>query len=136
MPATRRRHPRRSTAIAAVIVAAVLGWTPSADARVTRIVIDAVVSPAFDGQAFGAAGAYETIAGRAFGELDPRHDRNAIIQDIELARDADGKVRYVATFFLVKPVDMVKSSGLLWHDVPCCSRTQTRSSSRPRPATC
>ena len=118
MPATRRRHPRRSTAIAAVIVAAVLGWTPSADARVTRIVIDAVVSPAFDGQAFGAAGAYETIAGRAFGELDPRHDRNAIIQDIELARDADGKVRYVATFFLVKPVDMTKSSGLLWHDVP------------------
>ena len=118
MPATRRRHPRRSTAIAAVIVAAVLGWTPSADARVTRIVIDAVVSPAFDGQAFGAAGAYETIAGRAFGELDPRHDRNAIIQDIELARDPDGKVRYVATFFLVKPMDMAKSSGLLWHDVP------------------
>ena len=118
MPATMRRQPRRSTAIAAVIVAAVLGWTPSADARVTRIVIDAVVSPAFDGQAFGAAGAYETIAGRAFGELDPRHDRNAIIQDIELAKDADGKVRYVATFFLVKPVDMAKSSGLLWHDVP------------------
>ncbi len=118
MPATIRQLLRRSTAIAAIVVAAVLGWTPSTDARVTRIVIDAVVSPAFDGQAFGAAGAYETIAGRAFGELDPRHDRNAIIQDIELARDPDGKVRYVATFFLVKPVDMAKSSGLLWHDVP------------------
>lgn len=118
MSATMRQHLRRSTALAAVVVGAVLGWTPSADARVTRIVIDAVVSPAFDGQAFGAAGAYETVAGRAFGELDPRHDRNAIIQDIELAKDADGKVRYVATFFLVKPVDMTKSSGLLWHDVP------------------
>ena len=101
-----------------VVAAAIVGFAPSAQARVTRIVIEQTVSPAFNGQAFGSAGAYETIAGRAFGELDPRDERNAIIQDIELAKDADGKVRYVATFFLVKPVDMGKSSGLLWHDVP------------------
>ncbi len=101
-----------------VVAAAIVGFASSAQARVTRIVIEQTVSPAFNGQAFGSAGAYETIAGRAFGELDPRDERNAIIQDIELAKDADGKVRYVATFFLVKPVDMGKSSGLLWHDVP------------------
>ena len=43
---------------------------------------------------------------------------NRIIQDIDLGKDADGKVRYVATFVLTKPVDMTKASGLLWHEVP------------------
>lgn len=108
--------PRRIL-IALTAVLALLGVAP-AQARVTKLVVDKVESPAFGGQAFGAAGAYETIAGRAFGELDPGDARNAIIQDIALAKDDDGKVRYVATFFLVKPVDMGKSSGLLWHDVP------------------
>jgi len=62
--------------------------------------------------------AYEQIAGRVFGELDPRLAGNAIIQYIELARDADGKVRYVASFVIHEPVDTRKASGLMWHDVP------------------
>lgn len=62
--------------------------------------------------------AYEQVAGRAFGELDPRLPGNAIIQDLALARDADGKVRYVASFVIYKPVDMSRASGLMWHDVP------------------
>jgi hypothetical protein len=57
--------------------------------------------------------AYEQIAGRAFGELDPKLPMNAIIQDIELAKDPDGKVRYVASFVIYKPVDMSKASGLM-----------------------
>ena len=61
---------------------------------------------------------YEIIAGRAFGELDPKLPQNALIQDIELAKDADGKVRYVASFVLYKPVDPKQASGMLWHDVP------------------
>ena len=86
---------------------------------VTRIVVDEKVSPAFEGQEFGAAGQYETLAGRAYGELDPDDPRNAIITDLELApRNAAGMVEYMSTFYLVKPVDMSRSSGLLWHDVP------------------
>jgi hypothetical protein len=88
-------------------------------AQVTRIVIDSTVSPAFAGASFGAAGQYETIAGRAFGELDPKDPRNTIITDLQLApRNARGRVEYMATFFIVKPVDMTKSSHLMWHDVP------------------
>jgi alpha/beta hydrolase family protein len=113
-----RQTFRASTTRALTLVAALLALATPAQARVTRIVIDARVSPAFGGQSFGTVGQYETIAGRAFGELDPDHRLNAIIQDVELGKDPDGKVRYVATFFLVKPVDMSKSSGLLWHDVP------------------
>ena len=102
-----------------VILLALLAWTSAAHAEVKRIVIDRKVSPAFDGKSFGSAGQYQTLAGRAFGELDPDDPHNRIITDIRLApRNASGKVEYVATFFLVKPIDMTKSSHLMWHDVP------------------
>ena len=110
---------RRSALVGIIVAAALLAWAPSAQARVTRIIIDTKVSPAFNGDVFGSAGQYETIAGRVFGELDPNHSKNTIINDLDLApRNANGKVEYMATFFLVKPIDMTKASGLLWQDVP------------------
>ena len=93
---------------------ALLAFTSATQARVTRIVIDETKPLA----ATPGGQAYEQIAGRAFGELDANAPGNRIIQDIQLAKEADGKVRYVATFVLTKPVDMAKASGLMWHDVP------------------
>ena len=116
--------PLRAAASAALIAAIGIGAMPASHARVVRIVIDAKTSPAFPAQGggfqnFGTAGQYETLTGRAFGELDPRDPRNALIQDIALApRNERGKVEYVASFQLVKPVDMSRASGLMWHDVP------------------
>jgi Alpha/beta hydrolase domain len=110
---------RRSALVAVTVAAALMAWAPPTQARVTRIIVDTKVSPAFNGEVFGAAGQYETIAGRVFGELDPHDPNNTIINDIDLApRNANGKVEYMATFFLVKPIDMSKASGLLWQDVP------------------
>jgi len=83
-------------------------------ARVTKIVVDDTATLTATGQNI----AYQQISGRAFGELDPANPLNAIIQDIGLAKDADGKVRYVASFVLTKPADMSQASGLMWHDVP------------------
>lgn len=102
------------------LVAAAFSVTVSqAEARVARIAIESRTSPAFDGQSFGEAGQYEVLAGRAFGELDPKLPQNAVIQDIQLApKNARGMVEYTTTFQLVKPIDMSKSSHLLWHDVP------------------
>jgi len=92
----------------------------AAQSRVTRIVIDEILPmPALA----GAEMPYQQLAGRAFGELDPKAPGNALIQDIGLATDADGKVRYVATFILFKPVDATQASGLMWHDVPNRGRT-------------
>jgi hypothetical protein len=91
-------------------VSALLMSAPAAHAKVTRIVIDTTTS--LD------AGAYEAVSGRAFGQLDPSHPLNAIIQDIELGKSADGKVHYVASFLLVKPTNLALASGLMWHDVP------------------
>src|SRR6202158_747683 len=97
----------------------VMAVASTAQARVTKIVIDNKVSPAFNGASFGSAGPYETLAGRAFGELDPNDPHNAIIQDHKLApRNARGMVEYTASFQVVKPIDMSKSSRLMWHDVP------------------
>ena len=87
-------------------------------ARVTRIVIDAIVPMAVPAGSLPPAIAYEEVAGRAFGELDAKLPGNTLIQDIELARDADGKIRYVASFVIYKPVNMNQASGLMWHDVP------------------
>jgi hypothetical protein len=102
-------------------VAALLIWSAPLHARITRIVIDET-APAFcKGAAcasYGDIGQYEQISGRAFGELDPNDPRNKLIQDIELGRDKDGKVRYVATFLITRPVDLSRASGMLWHDVP------------------
>src|SRR5689334_11163389 len=91
------RRTRLSIAVAAAFVAA----ASAADARVTRIVVDQKVSPAFSGATFGTAGQYETILGRVFGELDPNDRHNAIINDIQLApKNAKGMVEYSATYFI------------------------------------
>ncbi len=116
-------HPNmRLVRTLACAFAATLLATAPAQARITKIVIDETVSPAFcKGGAcasYGEAGEYEQIAGRAWGELDPADPLIGLIQDIALARDADGKVRYVATFVITRPVDIGKASGLMWHDVP------------------
>src|SRR6266853_744389 len=105
--------------LAACLAAAFAAWGPSADARVTRIITDRIVSPVIFPPGQGQDIPYETITGRAFGELDPMDPHNAIITDIAIApRNANGKVEYIATFFIVKPVDISLSSGLMWHDVP------------------
>src|SRR6476469_8550928 len=101
------------------LIAALLALPSSADARVKKIVVEKKTSPAFDGATFGSAGQYETLAGRAYGELDPNDPHNAIITDIKLApKNANGKVEYMSTFFIVKPVDMSKGSRLMWQFVP------------------
>jgi hypothetical protein len=100
-------------------IAAML-WVQPARARVTRVVVDASrsESPTLDGKEYGKGIRYERIAGEVYGELDPKDPRNALIQDIELApRNDRGRVEYVATFTLVKPVDMSKSSGVLIYEV-------------------
>ncbi len=110
---------RRLAWVGITVVLALLAWAPPTQARVTQIIIDTTVSPAFDGQVFGDAGQYETIAGRVFGELDPHDPNNTIINDIDLApKNENGNVEYMATFFLVKPIDMLRASGLIWQDVP------------------
>jgi hypothetical protein len=85
--------------------------------QVTRVEI-ASREPADSGQPAGSAGPYEILRGRIHGEVDPFDARNAIIQDLQFApRNARGKVEYVATFALAKPIDLTKASGMLVYQV-------------------
>ncbi len=90
-----------------------------AHARVTRVVVEKRESPAFGGQFYGKAGAYEILSGHFYGEIDPADPHNSIINDIRFApRNARGRVEYSATFSLAKPIDMSKSNGVLYYTVP------------------
>jgi hypothetical protein len=73
---------------------------------------------AFGGRRFGTVGPYERIVGRAYGEVDPKDRRNAVIDDLLLApRNARGMVEYVATFTILRPLDASKGNGVLLHDM-------------------
>ena len=72
------RNPIRRSVDYVLIVILLAATSSVARAEVKRIVIEKKVSPAFDGKSFGAAGQYETLAGRAFGELDPNDPHSAV----------------------------------------------------------
>ena len=92
-----------------------------AEARVTRIEIakvERVDSPSPGAQGTIPTPPYERISGRFYGELDPADPGNALITDIQLApRNARGKVEYVGTFSLMKPIDLSRASGMLIYSV-------------------
>ena len=101
------------------VALALLFCVVGAHARVTRVVVEKRESPAFGGQLFGKAGAYEILSGHFYGEFDPKDPHNSIINDIQFApRNARGMVEYSATFTLAKPIDMSKSNGVLYYTVP------------------
>ncbi len=108
------------SAFAAVAVAFVCS-TVITEARVTRIEIAKVER--VDSPSPGAQGAiqtppYERMSGKFYGELDPADLKNALITDIQFApRNARGKVEYVGTFSLMKPIDLSKASGVLMYSV-------------------
>ena len=123
----RRHDPWRVAGRVGVVVVGLLLVASEARAQVTRIEIVSR-EPAEGGRALGAAGPYEIIHGRAFGEVDPADRRNAIIQDLGLApRNPNGRVDYVATFALARPVDLSKASGVLIY------RVVNRGNGRPTP---
>ena len=99
-------------------LAILLGVCAAAHANVTRIVIDRVEAPAFDGREFGAVGRYEKLSGRAFGEIDPAHPLNAGITYIRDApRNARGRVEYVVDIAIMQPMTTTRGNGTLLYDV-------------------
>ena len=72
-----------------------------------------------DGHRFGAAGAYEKIAGVLRFAVDPANPANRAITDLGLApRNARGAVEASADFYLLQPVDPARGNRRLLLDVP------------------
>jgi hypothetical protein len=108
-----------ATALTACALVGITAFGPTeAQARITRIEIKRVEQPTFQGRTFGAVGAYEKLLGRAFGEVDPKDPRNAVIVDIANApKNARGMVEYDTDFMIIKPVDLAKGNHRLWFEV-------------------
>jgi hypothetical protein len=115
-PRTRRTALTAAAATVLVLVT-VSGAAAPAKAEIVRMVVDkreAVTDPGAR-----AAGPYELIRGRLFGEVDPKRPQNAIIQDIGAApTNGRGKVEYISTFTLLRPTDPAKRAGVLLASVP------------------
>src|SRR6266849_8152 len=111
----RRRPSRRFAAMASILP---LGVVPSANARITRVIITSTQSPTFDGTVFGNVGQYEKLVGQAFGEVDPSDPRNAVITDIGLApRNASGMVEYSMDVYILRPVDRSKGNRRVFFEI-------------------
>src|SRR5215472_8255847 len=76
------------------------------------------VEPFAEGQPFGEAGSYLRIRGVAKGELDPAAPENRVIVDLDKApRNERGLVEYETDFFILRPADPSRTSGVLVYDV-------------------
>src|SRR5512141_2914001 len=100
-----------------LLACALASSATAASAQVVRLVITSR-EPMNNGPAAGNTGPFELIRGKVHGEIDPKDPHNTIIQDLDLApRNALGKVEYVATFALAKPVGMEEAARVLLYQV-------------------
>jgi hypothetical protein len=101
-----------------LIIGLALALPGLAQARVTRLEITRVESPTFDGTSFGTVGQYEKLVGRAYGEVDPSDQKNAVIADVALApRNAAGRVEYASDIVILKPVHQSEGNHRMLYDI-------------------
>ena len=87
-------------------------------------------STVLDGRPFGAAGAYEKLAGILRFAADPAHPANQSVTDLDLApRNASGYVESWADFYLLLPADPARGNHRLLLDVP--NRSQDTPAGEP-----
>ena len=85
---------------------------PSLAAEVSHVEIETRREIA-DGQAFGESGPYEELVGRIHFLIDPRHPRNQVITDLDLAPlNGDGMVEMSADLSILTPVNPGRGNGV------------------------
>jgi hypothetical protein len=76
------------------------------------------VEPFAEGRAIGEAGPYLRIRGTAKGEIDPKASENRVIADLDNApTNSRGLIEYETDFFILRPADPSRTSGVLVYDV-------------------
>ena len=77
-----------------------------------------IESPYFEGRSFGSVGQYEMITAKATIAVDPEHELNSGIVDIDLVPTNDnGRVEAIADVAILRPIDLSKGSGRLFYEV-------------------
>ena len=91
--------------------------TLPAAAELTRLDIASRV-PVLSGKAFGLAGPYEKLTGKAQFALDPAAAPNKAIVDLDKApRDSSGRVLFSADVMILQPQDRTRGNGVALFDV-------------------
>jgi len=115
---SRHRLPSRCLALLPLGALAFLAPVPEAAAEV----VSAEIAERSRLPAEGETPEREEISGRLHFAVEPDHERNRIVADLELApRDGEGRVRFSSDFRLTLPLDEAGSSAApkaLWVEVP------------------
>jgi hypothetical protein len=94
-----------------------LSLTAPARGEVTKVTVASRATVA-DGAPFGPVGAYEKLVGTIEFALDPDNARNQAIADLSRARrEADGRVHFTSTLYVLRPVDPARGNGVLLFDI-------------------
>ncbi|HYR87543.1 MAG TPA: alpha/beta hydrolase domain-containing protein [Terriglobia bacterium] len=110
---------RRVTFACVLVAAGAICAAVPARASIKKVQITAKESPTFGGYSWPGVGQYEKIIGKAFGELDPKDPKNAVIVDLQLApRNARGKVEYSFDFYILRPMDLGKGNHKMLYEPP------------------
>ena len=89
-----------------------------AAAKVSRLEILRIESPAFEGRSFGAVGTYDKIVGRVTIAVDPADPHNAGIVDLALApKNAQGLIEAVGEVEILHLTDAAKANRRLFYEV-------------------
>lgn len=108
---------RMGAVVVAAAVACGVNFASDACARIVAVEIEKT-EPFAAGTAFGGAGEYVRVVGKARGELDPRDPRNRGIVNLEKApRNARGMVEYETDLFILRPADPAKGNGKLLFEI-------------------
>src|SRR5438067_1297295 len=95
-----------------------MGRTPRRGRMPSNDINIAAVEPFAEGKTFGEAGAYVRVRGVAQGVLDPQAPENAGIVDLDKATpNKAGQVEYATDFFILRPAEPRRGSGILVYDV-------------------
>ncbi len=75
-------------------------------------------SDVLDGKPFGDTGPYERLVGKVYFEVDPKHEANRRISDIDFAPVNDkGRVEFSADLYLLVPKAPAKGNGTVFYEV-------------------
>jgi hypothetical protein len=86
-------------------------------AEITKVVIEKR-EPFAGGHEFGVTGAYEKLAGKAYGEVDPKTKHNKNIVNVGNGpKNERGHVEYSMEFLILKPFDMKRGNQTIFYDV-------------------
>jgi hypothetical protein len=71
-----------------------------------------------NGKSFGSTGAYERISGRIHFSVNPSHERNRIVADLDKApRNESGRVEFSADLTILRPRDAGRGNGVALVDI-------------------